>query len=142
MSNKVSRIQALILGFWLLLAVPVFAEDAQQLYPDVLDVEVVEKDSRWTISATISSPYDSPQRYANGFRILTENGVELGVRTLWHDHANEQPFTRSLIGVAIPSGTISIIVQGRDQKNGWGGQAVRVRLSDGLTEVLEQWPAN
>lgn len=111
-----------------------------QRFPDVLDVTISQTGTEWRVSATISSPYDTPERYADGFRILTPDGEELGVRTLWHDHASEQPFTRSLTGVEIPNGIDTVIIQGRDQQYGWGGQAVRVRLSDGTVQILEQWP--
>ena len=57
-------------------------------------------------------------------------GVERGVRILTHDHANEQPFTRSLSGVRIPAGVRGVRVQGRDQVSGWGGRTVEVDLPD------------
>ena len=48
----------------------------------------------------------------------------LGVRELLHDHASEQPFTRSLTGVAIPDGVTTVTVEARDLANGWGGGTV------------------
>jgi hypothetical protein len=45
---------------------------------------------RWRLSATISSPYDGPDRYADAFRVTTEEGDGLGVRELLHHHAGEQ----------------------------------------------------
>ncbi|EAR09338.1 hypothetical protein [Reinekea blandensis] len=131
-------IRVLLLTVGIILAQAAANDD--QRYPAVLDVEAVEQDGRWSVTTTISSPYDSPERYADGFRVLTDTGVELEVRTLWHHHADEQPFTRSLVGLPIPDGVTSIYVQGRDKANGWGGQVVRVRLSDGATEVLESLP--
>jgi hypothetical protein len=50
----------------------------------------------------------------------------LGTRDITHDHQAEQPFTRTLDGVTIPEGVTSIIVEGRDKANGWGGQAWEV----------------
>lgn len=58
----------------------------------------------------------------------TPDGDTLGVRELLHHHANEQPFTRSLTGVEIPPGVRTVIVQGRDQEHGYGGQALEVDL--------------
>lgn len=123
-----------------LCALPLLSAAETQQYPDVLNATVTDLGSQWRISATMSSPYDTPERYADGFRVLTEDGTELGVRTLWHDHAGEQPFTRSLSGVEIPAGRDYVIIQGRDQRYGWGGQVVRVRLRDGEVTVLEAWP--
>jgi hypothetical protein len=45
---------------------------------------------------------------------------------LLHDHAVEQPFARSLEGPEIPANAYEVIVEGRDQRHGWGGETVRV----------------
>jgi len=36
------------------------------LYPDVVDVDAREVGDSWTMSVTMTSPYDSPERYADG----------------------------------------------------------------------------
>lgn len=97
------------------------AEHDAQRFPDVLSAELTPAGDGWTLSATISSPYDSRERYADAFRALAPDGTELGVRVLTHDHANEQPFTRSLTGLMIPDDVGRITVQARDLENGWGG---------------------
>lgn len=102
------------------------AED--QRHPDVLDAELEPTGGTWRLSATLSSPYDTPERYADAFRALDEDGTELGVRELAHDHANEQPFTRSLSDLEIPEGVERITVQGRDQRYGWGGATVELEV--------------
>ena len=76
----------------------------------------------------MTSPYDTADRYADGWRIKDSDGSELGVRVLTHGHAGEQPFTRSLSGVEIPVSVDSVIIEGRDQINGWGGATVEVAL--------------
>jgi hypothetical protein len=43
--------------------------------------------------------------------VLTPDGEELGVRELLHDHAVEQPFTRSLEGPEIPANVSEVIVE-------------------------------
>ena len=90
----------------------------------------VNRRTTWTLSATISSPYDSPERYADAFRAVAPDGTELGVRVLTHDHADEQPFTRSLTGLVIPDGVDEITVEGRDLANGWGGGTVTVAVPE------------
>jgi len=98
------------------------------LYPDVVDVSVSANGSSYGFVVTMSSPYDSPERYADAWRVIGDDGEVYGVRELLHDHANEQPFTRSLEGVEIPDSVTSVTVQGRDQVYGWGGGAVEVNL--------------
>lgn len=97
-----------------------------QTHPDVLEVELIRADDTWTVAVTISSPYDSPERYADAFRVLAPDGTELGVRELLHDHAAEQPFTRTLTDVEIPDDITAVTVEGRDVANGWGGTTVTV----------------
>jgi uncharacterized protein (DUF2126 family) len=136
--KSVISISSLVIVFALILSTTVRAEE--QKHPNVLEVKLVERTSGWTVSATLSSPYDTPQRYADAFRVLSESGEELGVRVLLHDHAYEQPFTRSLSGVNIPEGTTAILVQGRDQTYGWGGQVVRFNLLTGMQSTLSELP--
>lgn len=76
----------------------------------------------------MSSPYDTPSRYADAFRIMGADGSVFGERELLHDHAGEQPFTRELYGVKIPRGVTRVIVQARDQRFGYGGATVSVAL--------------
>ncbi|MEQ6917060.1 hypothetical protein [Halomonas aquatica] len=112
----------------LLLTGSVMAGDIQR-FPDVIGVEVDRAgENRFHFDATLSSPYDSPSRYADAFRVQGPDGEVLGVRELLHDHANEQPFTRRLSGVQIPADIERVTVQGRDQEHGYGGQTQTVVL--------------
>lgn len=103
-------------------------DDGEQRFPDVIEAELEPSGDAWRLDATVSSPYDTPERYADAFRALDGNGVVLGVRELAHDHANEQPFTRSLTGLEIPDDVERITVEGRDQRHGWGGATVEVQV--------------
>ena len=95
--------------------------DPNQRHPEVLDATFsARSDGAFDISVTLSSPYDSPDRYADAWRVSTLDGQELGIRELAHDHANEQPFTRSLSAVSIPDDIDVVVIDGRDQENGWG----------------------
>lgn len=99
------------------------------LFPDVIDATARQDgDGTWTISATLSSPYDTPARYADAWRVLGPDGSVYGDRLLTHDHANEQPFTRSQSGIAIPDDVDVVIVEGRDQISGWGGETFELEL--------------
>ena len=91
-------------------------------FPEVLAVKVTRgQGNQWRFDVTLSSTYDSPQRYADAWRVLDDQDNELGIRILGHDHASEQPFTRSG-KFEIPEGTKTVFVEGRDQANGWSGQ--------------------
>ncbi len=102
-----------------------------ELYPDVVDASANRAaDGSWTFSATLSSPYDSPARYADAWRVVGPDGEVYGIRELAHDHANEQPFTRSQSGIVIPDGIAVVVVEGRDQVSGWGGATFEVPLDE------------
>jgi hypothetical protein len=102
----------------------------EQRFPDVIDAELEPDGDAWRLRATLSSPYDTPERYADAFRAVAEDGTVLGVRELAHDHAGEQPFTRSLTGLEIPDDVARITVEGRDQSYGWGGDTIEVDVPD------------
>ena len=105
-------------------------DDTVQRFPDVIGAEVTRSDDgTFRFDVTISSPYDSPDRYADAFRVVGPEGDVLGVRELLHDHASEQPFTRSLADVSIPPGVSSVTVEARDLDNGWGGATVQLQLN-------------
>ena len=84
----------------------------------------------WSVRVTLSSPYDTPERYADAWRVLTLDGQVLGTRELLHDHATEQPFTRALNNVDIPPGTQAVLIEGRDLLNGWSGERVEFELPE------------
>src|SRR5690606_8334962 len=94
--------------------VPSAAPVGAAQFPDVLAAELTRTaDNTFTFAVTISSPYDTPQQYADGWRIVAPDGTVLGEHTLLHDHATEQPFTRTQSGVIIPSDILSVTIEGR-----------------------------
>jgi hypothetical protein len=104
-------------------------ENTDQQYPDIRSVDIQRTgDGTYTLDVTVSSPYDSPERYADGWRVLDPDGNELGSHMLAHDHAGEQPFTRTQSGLEIPEGVTEVTVEGRDQANGYGGETVTVQV--------------
>ncbi|NNE11459.1 MAG: hypothetical protein HKN41_04355 [Ilumatobacter sp.] len=112
----------------------VVADDREQ-FPDVLAVEPTFDGETWRFAVTISSPYDSPERYADGWRVVGPDGAVHGEHTLAHDHANEQPFTRTQTGVVIPPDVASVVIEGRDQVSGYGGATVTVDLTAAREEA-------
>ena len=102
---------------------------SEQRFPDVVAVKVrASGPNLFDFDVTISSTYDTPQRYADGFRGDAPGNEVLGERKLLHDHQNEQPFTRDLYAVMIPQKVKTVQVQARDQKFGYGGRVVEVKL--------------
>ena len=109
---------------------PALAENiAMQKHPDVVAVQVRQRAAdSFDFDVTVSSPYDTPRRYADAFRVTDAGGRVLGERILLHDHANEQPFTRDLHGVRIAPDVRTVNVQARDMRYGYGGKSVLVKL--------------
>jgi len=110
-------------------SIVVAADAVEQRFPDVIAAEARASSSGdFDFDVTVSSPYDTPQRYADAFRVMSEDGRVFGERKLLHDHAGEQPFTRDLYGVDIPLAIRVVVVQARDSKFGYGGATVEITL--------------
>ena len=106
------------------LAAPAFADS-----PVIENVTARQESAgSWRFDVTIRHPDTGWEHYADGWRILDMDGNELGMRVLYHPHVDEQPFTRSLSGVAIPDGTRQVQVQARDLPKGWNAGTVIVEL--------------
>jgi hypothetical protein len=120
---------ALPVALWLAGGAAVGQGNQAQRFPDVVAVDVRAAGAEvFDFDVTVSSPYDTPARYADGFRVTTPSGGVLGERQLRHDHQTEQPFTRDLHGVRVPAALRTVIVQARDRQHGYGGRSVQVRL--------------
>jgi hypothetical protein len=129
MRQTIPLLAILVLGACLAAFSARAAEPSLQKYPDVVAAKAQARGAdAFDFDVTVSSPYDTPQRYADAFRVLGKDGAVLGERILLHDHAGEQPFTRDLYGVRIPRGILTVTVQARDQKYGYGGKTVEVAL--------------
>jgi N-acetylmuramoyl-L-alanine amidase len=100
----------------------------QDLYPGVVDVEMSVEAGLFDFQVTISSPYDSADRYADAFRVVGNDGTVYGVHELTHHHANEQPFDQALEGVEIPEGVTEVTIEARDSVYGWGGVVVTLPI--------------
>ncbi len=101
---------------------------AGERFPNIREAKLeMTGDGIFTATVTVSSPYDTPERYADGWRVLKAGtGDVLGTHMLDHDHADEQPFSRTQSGLKIPDDVDSVTVQGRDKDNGFGGETVTI----------------
>jgi hypothetical protein len=111
------------------LAVVHLVARSEQRFPDVIAVKVrASGPDLFDFDVTISSPYDTPRRYADGFSVKTLGGEVLGERKLLHDHQDEQPFTRDLHAVRISPPVRRVVLEARDQRYGYGGKVFEVAL--------------
>lgn len=105
-------------------AVPVTAGGA-----DVLGVEVTRAaDETYTFAVTVRHDDTGWDHYADRWEVLTPDGKVLATRVLLHPHVDEQPFTRSLTGIAIPQSMGRVRVRARDKVHGYGGMEQEVTL--------------
>ncbi len=107
------------------------------------DVEIVHAGFRhsgggnWSVDVTLRHADSGWDHYADAWRVAAGNGKVLGTRTLYHPHENEQPFTRSLGGVAIPADMATVYVEAHDKVHGWSPQRVQVNLEKAKGERFE-----
>lgn len=109
-----------IVPAFIMMAAPAFAGEADVVRAEIsrssdgtyrFDVSVLHADSGW-------------DHYADAFEIVAPDGTILGTRTLLHPHENEQPFTRSLTGVEIPSDLTEVRVRAHDSVHEYGGAEI------------------
>lgn len=97
--------------------------------PVIEQVQVrAESGGTYRFDVTIRHPDTGWEHYADGWRVLDMAGNELGMRVLYHPHVDEQPFTRSLGGVAVPAGATQVQIQARDLPEGWNSGTMIVDL--------------
>lgn len=118
---NLSRLSAVLLV--LALASPLCAE-----VPQVVAAEATPEATGWRVDVTIRHPDTGWDHYADGWEVLAPDGSRLGYRELVHPHVDEQPFTRSLSGVAIPAGTDYLLIRPHCLVDGWGAAAFRLDL--------------
>lgn len=75
----------------------------------------------------MSHPDRGWDHYADGWRVLTPDGRELGLRVLHHPHETEQPFTRGLT-LSLPDGIARLQIEPRCNRDGWTGARFELRL--------------
>ena len=115
------------IGVWLAAALAPVAAVAGEA--DVIDAKARSTgDGTWTISATVRHADEGWDHYADAFQVVSPSGEVIGTRVLYHPHVEEQPFTRSLTGVAIPADLDHVIVRAGDKIHGYGGKEFRLGL--------------
>ena len=95
---------------------------------DVLEARATSGPDGWRFDVTVSHADEGWEHYADAWRVVGPDGTVYGTRTLYHPHVEEQPFTRSLSGVAIPAGVREVVIEAHDSVHGWGGRRVTLAL--------------
>lgn len=106
----------------LLAAGPAAADPAE-----IVGVEAEPGADGWRVSVTIRHADTGWDDYADGWRVIADGEV-VGTRVLAHPHVEEQPFTRSMSGIAIPEGAETVEVEASTNVTGWGGERVPLSL--------------
>jgi hypothetical protein len=96
---------------------------------DVVDASATQSGSgTWRFDVTLRHADEGWEHYADAWDVLAPDGTVLGTRILYHPHVEEQPFTRSLSGVAIPDGVDEVTIRAHDKVHGYGGKELRLQL--------------
>lgn len=108
----------------LLFTTSVFANDVE-----IVKVVLTNQTGTWRADVTLKHEDTGWKHYADAWRLVDDKGNEIGKRTLYHPHVNEQPFTRSLSSFQISSDKKIIFVEAHDLKHGWSPNRVKIDMS-------------
>lgn len=109
-------------------AVPTTTLSAGDLCASVIGAEMSRQGDTWTFALTVLSDDISAREYADQWELRTPAGDVIATRVLAHAHIDEQPFTRSLSGVEIPTGTTTLIGVARHGVGGYCGDVFQIVL--------------
>ena len=96
---------------------------------DVVDARAEKAaDGSYRFDVALRHADEGWEHYADAWDVLAPDGTVLATRVLGHPHVDEQPFTRSLSGVAIPAGVTRVTIRGHDKVHGHGGAELALSL--------------
>lgn len=110
------------------LALSMTASTAVAGQATIADATARQSGGAWSFSVTIRHNDTGWDHYADAWTVNAPDGTELGRRVLAHPHENEQPFTRSLSGVAVPAGINEVVIRAHDSVHGWSDKTFKVKL--------------
>ncbi|MEM7668060.1 MAG: hypothetical protein AAF317_02785 [Pseudomonadota bacterium] len=110
------------------LMVAVLATGAAAGDVEVVDAEASSSGSGWRFNVTVRHADTGWDHYADAWRVVGADGEVYGTRILAHPHVDEQPFTRSLGGVAIPDSVDTVWIEARDSVHGWAETTFELTL--------------
>lgn len=95
---------------------------------EIVDAQARMSGNSWTVSVTLRHGDTGWDDYADGWRVELADGTVLATRTLFHPHVEEQPFTRSQSGIAIPDGVTDVRIRAKTLTEGWGEETMSLNL--------------
>jgi hypothetical protein len=96
---------------------------------DVLSAEAQCSDDRvCRFVVTLRHADEGWKHYADLWEVLSPEGEVLATRVLRHPHVEEQPFTRTLAEVKIPTSVERVRIRARDSVHGYGGEEIEIEL--------------
>jgi len=107
----------------ILFTTSVYANDVE-----IVNVVLASQTGTWRADVTLKHADAGWKHYADAWRLVDEAGNEIGKRTLYHPHVNEQPFTRSLSSFQISHDKNIIYIEAHDLKHGWSPDRVKIDL--------------
>lgn len=94
---------------------------------DIVGAEATQTgEGTWRFDVTVRHEDAGWEHYSDKWDIVGPDGAILGTRVLHHPHDNEQPFTRSLSGVEIPSTIKAVTLRAHDSVHGYGGREMTI----------------
>jgi hypothetical protein len=130
-----SNLASLLLVLPLAFATPLLASEnatpasALAGKADVIKVKISPQGAGiYAFDVTVRSDDTGWEKYADRWEVVAPDGTVLGTRVLAHPHEDEQPFTRSLDGVAIPRSITKVIVRAHDKREGFGGREMTLQV--------------
>ena len=96
---------------------------------EIVMTQFTKKADTWHVGTTLRHGDTGWEHYADAWRLVDEKGDEIGKRTLYHPHVNEQQFTRSLSSFQIPGDKKIIFVEAHDLEHGWSSNRVKIDMT-------------
>jgi len=122
---------------WLITLSLVFTTTSFAGQVEIVRVELTKYAETWRADVTLKHADSGWKHYADTWRLVDEYGNEIGKRTLYHPHVNEQPFTRSLSDFHIPESKKIIFAEAHDNKHGWSTQRIQIDMNRPVGEKYQ-----
>ena len=119
-----SKTKKLLIIFSLLLSTSISASEVE-----IVKVVLTKHTGTWRADVTLKHADTGWEHYTDAWRLIDEKGNEIGKRTLYHPHVNEQPFTRSLSNIQISNDKKIIFVEAHDLNRGWKSNKVKIDMT-------------
>ena len=95
---------------------------------DIVAADFSARARGYSFRVTVRHDDQGWDHYADRWDVVGPDGAVLGARVLLHPHEAEQPFTRALNAVAIPSRVGRVVIRAHDSVHGFGGAELTVEL--------------